>query len=112
MDILSKHPAPWSMEEFSCAPPRPYLIVDAHGVTVLHAHPDRREIVFSDGPDGSVRRLILAAPELLAALKDCLAATFKIDAGGTIRDCIEWGDRTIPDPRIKAQALISRIEGK
>ena len=85
-----KHPGPWLVEWLTVNPPRAVVIVDGSarvGKPVLYAHPDRREFVFADL---EAERLILAAPELLAALKKVLSG--------------ELGART------PAEALIDRIE--
>jgi hypothetical protein len=91
MSIVNKHPAPWRLT------PNGTSIVDGtckigdecfdegHIVTVTSSE----DLRFSNG---DVKRLILAAPELLAALKAVL--------GGE------------PGARTPAHALIARIEGK
>jgi hypothetical protein len=93
MSIVNKHPAPWTPMRHGpeCT------AYDANGVLVCEigdGEPDREDL----------QRLILAAPELLAALKDVLENPVDTD------DPEPFGAGA--DAATDARALIARIEGK
>lgn len=93
MSILYKHPVPWTCVDDGAGDVLHFL--DAGGAAVIESSGD-------DGGswicvDDDVKRLILAAPELLAALK--MACEYYHGSDGDI------------DLREKHKALIARIEG-
>lgn len=104
MSILDKHPAPWKY-----ASPQPYdmAVVDRAGATVLAGlFNPRTEVSGIAFATPEAKRLILAAPELLAALKETCAGYSS-----------EWHDRSdgtgrkYPRELRAAEKLIARIEG-
>ena len=90
MKILDKYPAPWvAQSSLRCGD----RIVDANGAYIFDIDKPQ-PFPF---PDDAVK-LVVAAPELLAILKDALALI-----------CQECGEREHVEA--PARALISRIEG-
>lgn len=90
--ILDKHPATWTPMRHGpeCT------AYDANGVLVAE---------IGDGEAGreDLQRLILAAPELLAALKDCVRFVPNTGGPGPLGEAKDAYDA--------ANALIARIEG-
>lgn len=72
MSILDKHPAPWGIEELTTSPPIPRAITCSspnihHVMRIGENAVGRNELQFADE---QVKRLILAAPELLGSLQE------------------------------------------
>lgn len=93
--ILDKHPAPWTQSTpQSCDSGRPQCLCDANGDAVVSVYRCEQPLEF---PDEETKRLILAAPELLAALKcQVLARRDEGTESAGLRG---------------AEALIARVEG-
>lgn len=90
MSILDKHPSPWRQSEpLPEDNGRPQLLFDGNDDPVVGVYHCEQPLWIAD--EGT-KRLILAAPELLAALKEM------VDHGENMR------------LRLKAEALIERIE--
>jgi hypothetical protein len=98
MSILDKHPAPWTWGIWA-------EILDVNKLRVIHAeHGDDDPELITSGE--GAKRLILAAPELLAALRGCYAAlrrhTMTHEGRADVEARAEWE---------RAESLIARIEG-
>lgn len=93
MSIFDKHPAPWTIPPKSDEGAIAGDVFDANGMQVIFG--------VEAFCDDHSKRLVLAAPELLAALKD------------VHDDCPDTKDEATwkSERRAEALALISRIEG-
>jgi hypothetical protein len=98
-----KHPAPWRMKSF---PAGSEVMVDANGERVsarISEMVDANGREVSDIGWSETDRLILAAPELLAALKECHNIIRALTFDGDKVDAAQAHERN--------EALIARIEG-
>lgn len=99
MNILDKYPAPWRYDDVQ--PCWNGHVVSATENVIIYAEPigeSNSRVIFENK---AVQRLILAAPELLAALKNA------VDDCPNTKDVSNWRS----EQKAEAMTLIARIEG-
>lgn len=93
MSVLDRHPGPWRL---GSPQPGSTMVIDSAGVELVKGTTDPiSEVEDLRFASPEVERIILAAPELLAALKGIVAIAD--------RDTV---------PFVAARAIIARIEGQ